>query len=130
MRLGKQVGGLETGLEHIEVLQGMSDIDAELTLLDTMVRGDKRRQEFETLRAAWKRGDIGPILADEERSRKLNLGGELRLLDYRNLRWMKRIVAEIQGGVPTAIVAGVDHFIGTNSVIDLLQKRGYKVEQL
>ncbi len=129
-RMGKQTGGLETDQAHIEVLRGMSDIDAELTLLDAMVRGDKRRDDYNTIRAAWKRGDLGPILADEERSRKLNLGGEIRLLDYRNLRWMKRIVAEIQSGVPTAIVAGVDHFVGTNSVVDLLQKRGYKVEQL
>jgi len=130
MRMGKQVGGLETGLEHIEVLRGMSDIDSELTLLDTMVRGDKRRDDYNALRAAWKHGDLGPILADEERSRKLNLGGELRLLDYRNLRWMKKIVGQIESGQPTSIVAGVDHFVGPNSVVELLQKRGYTVEQL
>ena len=129
-RMGKQTGGLETDREHIEVLRGMSDIDAELTLLDTMVSGDKRRDDFDKIRAAWKRGDLGPILEDEQRSRKLNLGGEIRLLDYRNLRWIKRIEAEIAGRQPTAIVAGVDHFVGANSVVDLLEKRGYKVEQL
>jgi hypothetical protein len=129
-RLGKETGGLETDMEHIEVLKGMADIDAELTLLDTMVRGDKRRDDFDKMRAGWKRGDVGPILEEDARSRKLNLGGEIRLLDYRNLRWIKRIVGEIQGGVPTAIVVGTGHFVGPNSVIELLEKRGYKIEQL
>ena len=61
-RMGKQTGGLETDQEHIEVLRGMSDIDAELDLFDAMVRGDKRRDDFDTVRAAWKRGDCDTIL--------------------------------------------------------------------
>jgi uncharacterized protein YbaP (TraB family) len=129
-RLGKQTGGLETDQQHIDVLRGMSDIDSELILLDTMVRGDKRRDDFNKVRAAWKKGDLGPIAADEERFRKLNLGASLRLLDYRNLRWIRRIEAEITGGQPTSIVAGTGHFIGPNNVIELLQKRGYKIAQL
>jgi uncharacterized protein len=129
-RMGKQTAGLETDQEHIEVLRGMADIDSELLLLDTMVRGDKRREEFNKLRAGWKKGDLGPIIAEGERSRKLNLGGEIRLLDYRNLRWLKRIEAEIRSGQPTAIVVGTAHFCGPNNLIELLQKRGYKIDQL
>jgi uncharacterized protein YbaP (TraB family) len=129
-RMGKETGGLESDLEHIEVLKGMADIDAELTLLDTMVRGDKRRDDYNRVRAAWKTGDLGPIAAEGERSRRLNLGGELRLLDFRNLRWMKRIEAEIASGEPTAIVVGTGHFVGPNNVRELLEKHGHKLEQL
>jgi uncharacterized protein YbaP (TraB family) len=38
--------------------------------------------------------------------------------------------AMIKSGVPTSIVGGAGHFCGTNSVIDLLQKKGYEIEQL
>jgi uncharacterized protein YbaP (TraB family) len=70
------------------------------------------------------------MLANEKRERDLNMGAELRLLDYRNLRWIPKIEAMIKSGVPTSIVVGTGHFCGTNSVIDLLQKKGYKIEQL
>ena len=129
-RMGKGCGGLETAEQHVDVLRGMADIDAELILLDSLVRGDQRRNDFNALRAGWKKGDIGPMMADENRSRGLNPGAELRLLDYRNLRWIPKIVGLIKSGIPTSIVVGTAHFCGTNSVIDLLQKKGYKIEQL
>ncbi len=108
----------------------MADIDAELVLLDALVRGDKRKDDFNAMRAGWKHGDLGPMLADETRQRKLNPGAEMRLLDYRNLRWIPKIEALIKSGIPTSIVVGTGHFCGTNSVIELLQKKGYKIEQL
>ena len=76
------------------------------------------------------RRNRSPILASEKRERDLNLGFEIRLLDYRNLRWIPKIDGLIRSGVPTSIVVGTGHFCGTNSVIDLLQKKGYKFEQL
>ncbi len=114
----------------MDVLRGMSDINSELVLLDALVRGDKRRDDYNAMREGWKKGDITAMAADMQRQRELNMGAELRLLDYRNLRWMRKIEGAIKSGVPTSIVAGSAHFIGTNSVIDLLQKKGYKIEQL
>lgn len=129
-RAGKACGGLETVDEHVEVLRGMTDINSELILLDALVRGDKRRDDFNAMRAGWKRGDVGPIIAEGQRQRELNLEAELRLLDYRNLRWVPRIEGAIKSGTPTSIVAGAGHFCGPNSVIELLQRKGYKIEQL
>ena len=129
-RGGKGRGGLESVETHIDVLSGMADIDAELILLDALVRGDKRRDNFNATRDGWKHGDTAAMLADGKRERDLNPGAEMRLLDYRNLRWIPKIDALIKSGVPTSIVAGAAHFCGTNSVIDLLQKKGYKIEQL
>lgn len=129
-RHGKACGALETNEQHVDVLRGMSDIDAELILLDALVRGDKRKDDYNAMRDGWKRGDMAAMLAEEKRERDLNPGAEMRLLDYRNLRWIPKIDALIKSGVPTSIVAGTGHFCGTNSVIDLLQKKGYKIEQL
>ena len=130
MRAGKTCAGLETASEHVEVLAGMADIDAEIMLLDALVKGDKRRDDFNQLRDAWKHGDIAKLVALEKRDRDLNLGAEIRLLDYRNLRWIKKIDGAFKSGVPTAIVVGTAHFYGENNVRDLLAQRGYKFEQL
>lgn len=129
-RLGKERGGLESVEQHVDVLRGMSDIDAELILLDALVRGDKRREDFEAMRKGWKVGDLSPMENLMKRERDQNLGAELRLLDYRNLRWIPKIEGAIKSGVPTSIVVGTGHFCGTNSVIELLRKRGYSIEQL
>lgn len=129
-RHGKPCAGLETNEEHVDVLRGMSDINSELILLDALVRGDKRRDDFNAMREGWKHGNLEPLVADIKHQREINMGGELRLLDYRNLRWMPKIEGAIKSGVPTSIVAGSAHFIGPNSVYDLLIKRGYKIEQL
>lgn len=129
-RQHKACGALESNEQHVDVLRGMSDIDAELILLDPLVRGDKRKDDFNGTRDGWKHGNIGPMLADAKRARDLNMGAEMRLLDYRNLRWIPKIDGMIKSGVPTSIVVGTGHFCGTNSVIDLLQKKGYKIEQL
>ena len=60
-RLGKETAGLETSGEHVAVLSGMSDTESELLLLDAIVRGDKRRDDFNKLRAAWKKGDVATM---------------------------------------------------------------------
>ncbi len=129
-RLGKETGGLETDEEHVNVLRGMNDIESELILLDALTRGDKRRDDFNKLRAAWKRGDIATIWADEQRFRNLAPGADLRLLDERNVKWIPRLKAEMKTGKPTSIVVGTAHFPGPNGVIALLQRGGYKIEQL
>ena len=130
MRAGKPCDGLETATQHVDVLAGMADIDSELLLLDALVRGDQRRDDFNQMRDAWKHGDVEKMAALEKRERDLNLGGEIRLLDYRNLRWIPKIDAAFKSGRPTAIVTGAGHFCGPNNVRELLEKRGYKIEQL
>jgi len=129
-RLGKEVGGLETTEEHIAVMSGMTDTESELILLDALVRGDKRKDDYNKMRAAWKKGDTAEMWQLAQRERKINPGGDARLLDMRNVKWIPRIKSEINSGKPTSIVAGAGHFLGYNGLIKLLEHQGYKIEQL
>ena len=129
-RSGKEIKALETADEHVAVLAGMSDIESELLLLDAIVRGDKRKDDFNQLRDAWKKGDIAKMWELDQRERKLNPGAEARLLDERNVRWIPKIKAEINTGKPTAIVVGAGHYPGYNGLLKLLEHQGYKIEQL
>jgi uncharacterized protein YbaP (TraB family) len=127
---GKEMTGLETDDEHIEVLHGMNDIESELILVDAIAQGDKRRDEYNRTRDAWKRGDAAGVWAIHQRFRNLNPGADVRLLDLRNVKWVPKIRAEIQSGKPTSIVVGAAHIMGSNGLIALLQRNGYKFEQL
>ena len=129
-RLGKETGGLESVQEHIAFWKNMLEADGENLLLAMMLRGEQIRIRFDETRTAWKKGDVAALSAANAKLRKDDRPTAQRLLDQRNLRWLPRIEAEMKTGRPTAIVAGAGHFSGAHSVIDLLQKRGYKIEQL
>jgi len=129
-KAGQELAGLETDDEHIEVLRGMNDIESELILVDAIAQGDKRRDDYNRDRDAWKRGDAAALWANHQRFRNLNPGAEVRLLDLRNVKWIPKIRAEIQSGKPTSIVVGSLHMLGPNGLIALLERNGYKFEQL
>jgi len=129
-RLHKPTGGLETVDEHVEVLAGMSDAESEVMLLDDIVQGDKRRGTYDRAVAAWKRGDVEAMWAEERRFRSEAPTISARLLDMRNLKWIPRIMGLIKQGKPTMIVAGAAHFAGPPSLIKLLELHGHKCEQL
>jgi uncharacterized protein YbaP (TraB family) len=129
-RSGKEVAGLETVDEHVAFWREMLDRDGENLLLYTLSRGKAVNVLFEKTRTAWKEGDVATLSATNAGLRQANPSIAQRLFDRRNLKWVARIEAEMKTGKPTAIVAGAAHFCGPRGVVELLQKRGYKVEQL
>ena len=54
---------------------------------------------------------------------------ENRLLLQRNKDWVKQIETMLGGPENAFIVVGAGHLIGSDSVVDLLRQKGYKVKQ-
>jgi uncharacterized protein YbaP (TraB family) len=126
----KEIAGLESVDEHVAVLGGLSDRDSEFILRDALDQPKNAEKEFSRMHKAWRKGDTDALWAGDSRLRKQAPWIAARFVDDRNIKWIPRIEAELKRGKPTAIVAGALHFAGPNSVIKLLEKRGYKVEQL
>jgi uncharacterized protein YbaP (TraB family) len=129
-KLGKEIAGLESVDEHVAVLGGLSDRDGEVILRDALTRPKNGRVEFNRMLKAWRRGDTSVLAAGDARLRREAPWIAARFVDERNFKWVPRIEAELKSGKSTAIVAGALHFCGPNSVVKLLEKRGYKIEQL
>jgi uncharacterized protein YbaP (TraB family) len=127
---GKEIAGLESVGEHVAVLGGMSDRDGEFMLRDALDQPNDGAKEFRRMYKAWRKGDTNALWAGDARLRSEAPRIAARLVDDRNVKWVPRIEAELKSGKPTAIVAGALHFSGPRSVIALLQKRGYLIEQL
>ncbi len=127
---GKQVKGLVPMEEHIQVLGGLSDIESEIVLLNALVRGDRRRDDYNKGRELWKKGDLQGLLAFDRATAKHTAAFNRRLLDDRNKRWIPVIEGAIKSKTPTTVVAGALHFVGPNNVLALLQQRGYRFEQM
>jgi uncharacterized protein len=127
---GKEIGGLESVDEHVAVLGGLSDRDGEFMLRDALTQPDDGAREFSRMYKAWRKGDTNALWAGDARLRSQAPRIAARFVEDRNVKWVPRIEAELKSGKPTAIVAGALHFSGPRSVIALLQKRGYQIEQL
>jgi uncharacterized protein len=129
-RLGKEIAGLESVDEHVAVLGGLSDRDGEIILRDALTRPKNGPADFNRMLKAWRNGDTAALGTGDAQLRKEAPWIAARFVDDRNVKWIPRIEAELKSGKPTAIVAGALHFCGPNSVVNLLEKRGYKIEQL
>jgi uncharacterized protein YbaP (TraB family) len=130
MRTGKEIGGLESVDEHVAVMGGLSDRDGEFILQDALTQPYNGEKEFSRMYKAWRTGDTDALWAGDAPLRAKAPRIAARFVDDRNVKWVPRIEAELKTGKPTAIVAGALHFSGPRSVIALLQKRGYVIEQL
>ena len=129
-RYSKTTDGLETVDEHIRVFSDMHIIEGEVVLLQALVHAGEAPRRYQEEVAAWESGDTKRLYAMYVGRMKEAPTVWWRLLDRRNVKWLPRIEAAIKSGRPTMVVAGAMHFSGPRSVIALLQKRGYKVEQL
>jgi uncharacterized protein YbaP (TraB family) len=129
-RMGKEIGGLESVDEHVAVLGGLSDRDGEIILRDALTPQKNGAAHLSEMRQAWRKGDTAALWARDSRFRREAPWIAARFVEDRNRKWVPRIEAELKTGKPTAIVAGALHFSGPNSIVRLLEKRGYKIEQL
>jgi uncharacterized protein len=129
-KVGKKIGGLESVDEHVAVLGGLSDRDGEIILRDALTPQKNGAAQRDRMRQAWRKGDTAALWARDARFRRKAPWIAARFVDERNRKWVSRIETELDSGRPTAIVAGALHFCGPNSIVRLLEKRGYKIEQL
>jgi uncharacterized protein len=127
---GKEIAGLESVDEHVAVMGGLSDREGEFMLRDALTQPEDGAKQLSRMYKAWRKGDTNALWAGDTRLRSQAPTIAARLVDDRNVKWVPRIEAELKTGKPTAIVAGALHFSGPRSVIALLQKRGYQIEQL
>ena len=127
---GKEIAGLESVDEHVAVMGGLSDREGEFMLRDALTQPEDGAKDLSRMYKAWRKGDTDALWAGDTRLRSQAPTIAARFVDNRNVKWVPRIEAELKTGKPTAIVAGALHFSGPRSVIALLQKRGYQIEQL
>ena len=127
---GKEIAGLESVEEHVAVMGGLSDREGEFLLREALAQPNDGPNDIMRMQKAWRRGDTNALWAGDARLRSQAPTIAARFVENRNVNWIPRIEAELKTGKPTAIVAGALHFSGPRSVIALLQKRGYQIEQL
>lgn len=126
---GKSMGALETVDEQIGYMTLMDDDTGDAQVSETIDELRELNARFTDILLAWRSGDEAGIAAFSLRELKSYPELYSKLIVERNKRWIKDIERDIQGPVNTMIIVGVAHLAGPDSVIDLLRRRGYKVEK-
>lgn len=127
---GKKRGGLESVERQMEVLSGLSEGLTDTLLLQTLEEVRDVRKEFKEIVKGWREGDEKKVDEVMLRSLKEHPGLREAVLTSRNREWIPKIEGMLEGDENVMVVVGVGHLVGTDSVVELLRKKGYQVERL
>ncbi|MEO8548026.1 MAG: TraB/GumN family protein, partial [Sphingomicrobium sp.] len=127
---GKPVGQLETNHEQLSMFDTLPE-SAQRALLEGAVDSPaEMSSQFREMLNAWARGDVAGIAA----SFNEDLAGspELReaLLRRRNANWTRWIERRMATPGSVFIAVGAGHLAGADSVVDMLQRDGYRVRRV
>jgi uncharacterized protein YbaP (TraB family) len=124
---GKPILGLETPAQQFAVLAGLSLAEQKRFLLMTLEESAHADARLEHLLVAWRTGDTA-TLADVL-SEEFDAFPELYrpLTEDRNRAWVGQLAELLDDRDDYLVVVGALHLVGRNSVVEMLQQRGYTV---
>jgi len=127
--VGLERRGLETVSYQLDRFDQMSMPEQEAMLKAVIADLDTQLSNVKTLADAW-------VAGESQTLERLLLGAFLdspamyeRLLVERNRNWVAPIEQCLQQKQACFVVVGAAHLVGPHSVVALLQKKGYTVEQ-
>jgi hypothetical protein len=125
----KPIAGLETPAEQFAVLASLPLPEQKRFLLMTLEETDQTDAKLDLLLKAWRAGDTATLA--RALSEEFEEFPELYrpLTEDRNRAWVDRLAGLLDDRDDYLVVVGALHLVGRNSVVDLLQRRGYRVTQ-
>ena len=127
---GKPSRGLETIEYQLSRFDELSKKEVDQLLGDTLEDIDEMPGLITEMIDAWKSGNTGRLdkllneqFEEDDRVREL-------LLTDRNKNWVPEIEKALAGKKNVLFIVGAAHLVGKESVIDLLRKKGCRVEKL
>ena len=127
---GKPIGQLETNTEQLSMFDTLPE-SAQRALLEGAIDAPaEMRSQFQSMLTAWTSGDVAAISTTFNE----DLAGspELReaLLRRRNANWTQWIERRLASPGSVFVAVGAGHLAGSDSVVAMLQRDGYKVRRV
>ena len=126
---GKQIEGLETVEEQLNLFDHLSSKTQELFLLHTLRELSLLKRQTQEIVKAWKEGRV------EGFERMLHNMQEFpevyqALITDRNRRWFPGIESYLKDNQPCFVIVGTLHLLGEHGLLAMLETKGYTVRQL
>jgi len=126
----KEIGALETAQQQISLLALMDEGWQSKEILESIEELENIEAFYEEMLDSWRRGDIDKLahryLARLQSFPRLYQA----LLVDRNINWLESIEKFLQEEKNTMVIVGAAHLAGSDGLINLLRKRGYKIFRL
>jgi uncharacterized protein YbaP (TraB family) len=120
---------LETGPEQVGFFAGAPLAEQLASLEQTLDEAQHAEKDYKLLLDAWLAGDVkGLDQREVQPLRKAAPGLYARVVQQRNDRWTRALVARLKGSGRTVVVVGMGHLVGADGLPAQLRARGYDVE--
>lgn len=131
--VGKPIEAIEDSKSVVTNINSIPEGAQRMMLDAALAAPDRTRTELDGPAHAWAKGEVGPdsplIIVPEQ----LDPAGTMAdpLLTKRNSEWVDTLLKRGMARPGTILfAAGAGHFVGPGSVIELLQRRGIRVERV
>lgn len=126
----KPIGELETNAEQLGYFDTLSE-KAQRDLLEGAIdEPGNTAKEFRGMLSAWVRGDVPRIALTFNRDLSASPEIANALIARRNANWSRWVERRMAQPGSIMIAVGAGHLAGRGSVVDLLQRDGYKVRRV
>jgi uncharacterized protein len=129
----KKIRELESAEYQIRLLSGFSDDEQEAFLLYTIKDLSSLKNDLDTLLAAWSTGDTKTMesLITKSIAEDKGMSSMFEKLIYkRNSDMVTKIEGFLQAKETCFVIVGAGHLVGERGIVEMLKKKGFKVEQL
>jgi len=126
----KQVVALETVDLQLALFTGLTKDEEDAMLKETLQEISKFETLFRDIIEAWKIGDTKALDKFIVESMREHPKIHKKLLVDRNKVWADKLEQWLAGEKDVFVVVGAAHLIGKDSLVDLLSKKRFKVQQL
>lgn len=127
---GKPLGSLESVDFQLGLMDGFTGEEQVEFLRQTLEDLPRTGETMGGLVSAWRAGDVAAIDSLMNGSMGRYPTVYARMLTDRNTAWVPQIEQLLRGTDDVLVVVGAAHLVGDDSVVAMLRRRGYTVEQL
>lgn len=127
---GKPVQQLETNAQQLGFFDGLPEA-AQRELLEGAVESPAvAKRQFDAMLAAWMNGDVEAIARTFNSELKSSPELKEMLLRRRNENWSYWLHSRLAHPGTVMVAVGAGHLAGSDSVVEMLKKRGLKVKRV
>ena len=127
---GKPVQQLETNSQQLGFFDALPELAQRELLEGAVEEPAKAKQQFDAMLAAWMSGDVDAI--GRTFNSELQSSPDLKqaLLLRRNANWSSWLETRMAHPGKVLVAVGAGHLAGSDSVVEMLKKRGLKVKRV
>lgn len=125
----KRIVALETVDAQLSFFTTLGPKDEAVFLAHTLDDMDRLKSMMDQMMTAWRTGDAPALDKLMNESMKGQPALYKRLLVDRNASWIPQIEKLLREGRPAVVIVGCAHLVGKDSVVEMLRKKGFTVEQ-